>query len=148
MTMFPETMGRHAYGMHGDSVSAPLHHHFTDQCRLMSGPWACFSALGYTERLVEDFEGEPEVAPEPVPEVVREEAAAEGAMIAVRAVAAHPSSRGARAPPSLVSRRATASRATTDEGMEVVLGHPTPYALGDISVGEAVSTAHQALSQT
>jgi hypothetical protein len=31
--------------------------------------------------------------------------------------------------------------------MEVVLGHPTPYALGDISVGEAVSTAHQALSQ-
>jgi hypothetical protein len=29
----------------------------------------------------------------------------------------------------------------------VVLGHPTPYASGDISVGEAVSTAHQALSQ-
>jgi hypothetical protein len=31
--------------------------------------------------------------------------------------------------------------------MEVVLGHPTPYALGNISLGEAVSTAHQALSQ-
>jgi hypothetical protein len=31
--------------------------------------------------------------------------------------------------------------------MEVVMGHPTPYAPGDISVGEAVSTAHQALSQ-
>jgi hypothetical protein len=31
--------------------------------------------------------------------------------------------------------------------MEVVLGHPTPYMPGDISVGEAVSTAHQALSQ-
>jgi hypothetical protein len=29
----------------------------------------------------------------------------------------------------------------------VVLGHPTPYASGDISVSEAVSTAHQALSQ-
>jgi hypothetical protein len=31
--------------------------------------------------------------------------------------------------------------------MEVVLGHHTPYAMGDISVGEDVSTAHQALSQ-
>jgi hypothetical protein len=31
--------------------------------------------------------------------------------------------------------------------MEAVLGHPTPYALGDIFVGEAMSTAHQALSQ-
>jgi hypothetical protein len=31
--------------------------------------------------------------------------------------------------------------------MEVVLGHPSPYASGNISVGEAVNTAHQALSQ-
>jgi hypothetical protein len=31
--------------------------------------------------------------------------------------------------------------------MEVVLGHPTPYALGDVSVSEAVNMAHQALSQ-
>jgi hypothetical protein len=31
--------------------------------------------------------------------------------------------------------------------MEVVLGHTTPYAPGDISVGEAGSMAHQALSQ-
>jgi hypothetical protein len=31
--------------------------------------------------------------------------------------------------------------------MEVVLGHPTPYASGDISMGEAMSTAQQALSQ-
>jgi hypothetical protein len=29
--------------------------------------------------------------------------------------------------------------------MEVVLGHPTPYVPGDISLGEAVSTTHQAL---
>jgi hypothetical protein len=29
----------------------------------------------------------------------------------------------------------------------VVLGHPTPYTLDDISVSEAMSTAHQALSQ-
>jgi hypothetical protein len=37
--------------------------------------------------------------------------------------------------------------AAADEGLEVVLGHPTPYASGDISMGEAVSMAHQALSQ-
>jgi hypothetical protein len=29
----------------------------------------------------------------------------------------------------------------------VVLGHPTPYVPGDISMGEAMSTTHQALSQ-
>jgi hypothetical protein len=37
--------------------------------------------------------------------------------------------------------------AAASEGMEVVLGHPPLYAPGDISVSEAVSTAHQALSQ-
>jgi hypothetical protein len=46
-----------------------------------------------------------------------------------------------------VPHRAATSGAATGEGMEVVLGHPTPYTSGDISVGEAVSTAHQALSQ-
>jgi hypothetical protein len=97
--------------------------------------------------VVEDFERESEVAPELVPEVVWEEAPAEGAMIVIRVAAAPPPSRGGRAPPSSVPRRTTASRAATDEGMEVVMGHPTPYASGDISVGEAVSTAHQALSQ-
>jgi hypothetical protein len=45
-----------------------------------------------------------------------------------------------------VPHRAAASGAATDEGMKVVLGHPTPYAPGDISVGEAMSTADQALS--
>jgi hypothetical protein len=96
---------------------------------------------------VEDSEGEPEVAPKPVPEVVREEAPAEGAMITVRAAVAPPPSRGARAPLSSMPRRAAASGATTDEGMEVVLVHPTPYTAGDISLGEAMSMAHQALSQ-
>jgi hypothetical protein len=38
--------------------------------------------------------------------------------------------------------RAAASGAATSVGMEVVLGHPTPYTPCDISVGEAVSTAH------
>jgi hypothetical protein len=89
--------------------------------------------------VVEDSEGEPEV--------VWEEAPVEGAMITVRTTVAPSPSRGARAPLSSVPRRAAASGAATGEGMEVVLLHRTPYAPGDISVGEAVSTAHQALSQ-
>jgi hypothetical protein len=97
---------------------------------------------GVPEDVVE-FEGEPEA----VPEVVQEEAPAEGAMIVARTAAAPLPSRGARAPLSSAPRRAVASGAATGEGMEVVLGHPTPYAPGDISVSEAVSTAHQALSQ-
>jgi hypothetical protein len=101
---------------------------------------------GVSEDVVES-EGEPEVAPKPVPEVVQEEAPAKGAMITVRAAAAPLPSCGARAPLSSEPSRVVASRAATGEGMEVVLGHPTPYAPGDISVGEAVSTAHQALSQ-
>jgi hypothetical protein len=52
MTTIPEPMGRHAYRMHGDSVSASLHHHFTIQCRLMSGAWAHLSTPGYAERSV------------------------------------------------------------------------------------------------
>jgi hypothetical protein len=94
---------------------------------------------GVLEDVVEDYEGEPEV--------VWKEAPVEGAMIVIRTTVAPPPSRGARAPLSSVPRRAAASGAATGEGMEVVLGHPTPYAPGNISVGEAVSTAHQALSQ-
>jgi hypothetical protein len=52
MTTIPEPTGRRAYGMRGDSVLAPLHHHFIVQCRLMSGTWARFSAPGYAERAV------------------------------------------------------------------------------------------------
>jgi hypothetical protein len=37
MTTFPEPTGRCASRMRGDSVLAPLHHHFTVQCQLMSG---------------------------------------------------------------------------------------------------------------
>jgi hypothetical protein len=66
-------------------------------------------------------------------------------MIAVRATVAPPPSRGARAPLSSVPCRVATSGAAAGEGMEVVLVHPTPYALDDISVGEAVSTAHQTL---
>jgi hypothetical protein len=45
-----------------------------------------------------------------------------------------------------VPHTAMASGAATGKGMEVVLGHPTPYAPGNISVREAMSTAHQAQS--
>jgi hypothetical protein len=99
------------------------------------------------EDVLEESEEESEVAPGPVPEVVQEEAPTEGAMIAVCTTVAPPPSCGARAPFSSVPYTATASGPATDAGMEVVLGHPTPYALDDISLGEAVSTAHQALSQ-
>jgi hypothetical protein len=50
---------------------------------------------GVPEDVVEDSEGELEVAPKPVPEMVREEAPAEGAMITVHAAVAPPPSHGA-----------------------------------------------------
>jgi hypothetical protein len=49
---------------------------------------------GVPKDVVEDYEEEPEVAPGPVPEVVREEAPVEGAMIVVRTAATPPPSRG------------------------------------------------------
>jgi hypothetical protein len=48
--------------------------------------------------MVEDSEEELEVVPEPVLEVVQDEAPAEQAMIVVHTTAAPPPSRGARAP--------------------------------------------------
>jgi hypothetical protein len=96
--------------------------------------------------VLEESEEDPKVAPKPEPEVVREEAPTEGAMITICTTVAPPPSRGARAPFSSSPRTAVALRAATDTGMEVVLGHPTPYASDDISLGEAMSTAHQALS--
>jgi hypothetical protein len=38
--------------MRGDSISAPLHHHFAIQRRLMSGTWAHLSVPMYAERAV------------------------------------------------------------------------------------------------
>jgi hypothetical protein len=52
MTTFPKPTGRRASRMRGDSVSAPLHHHFTIQCRVISGTWARLSTPGYAERAV------------------------------------------------------------------------------------------------
>jgi hypothetical protein len=36
MTMILEPTGHHTYGMCGDSILVPLHHHFAVQHRLMS----------------------------------------------------------------------------------------------------------------
>jgi hypothetical protein len=102
---------------------------------------------GVPEDVKEEFEEEPEVAPEPVPEVVREEAPAEGAMITIRTAVAPLPSCGARALFSSVPHMVVALRAATGAGMEVVLGHPTPYSLDGISLSEVMSMAHQALSQ-
>jgi hypothetical protein len=55
-----------------------------------------------------ESEGESEVAPEPVTEVVQEEALVEGAMIAVRAAAAPLPSCRARAPLSSAPHRVVA----------------------------------------
>jgi hypothetical protein len=52
MTMVPELMGRRTYGMRGDFVSAPLHHLFAVQRRLMSGAWTHLLAPGYVEHTV------------------------------------------------------------------------------------------------
>jgi hypothetical protein len=52
MTTIPKAMGHCTYGIRGDSVPAPLHHHFTVQCRLMSETWARLSTPGYAERAV------------------------------------------------------------------------------------------------
>jgi hypothetical protein len=93
--------------------------------------------------VVEDSE-EPEVAPEPVLEVVRDEAPAKGAMITVRTAAAPPPSRGARAPLSLAPCTTAACHRRGNGGGP---GATHPLAPGDISVGVAVSMAHQALSQ-
>jgi hypothetical protein len=76
--------------------------------------------------VVDDSEGEPKVAPEPVPEVVREEAPAEGAMIVVRVAAAPLPSCGARAPLSSAPRRAAASGAAT--GVTPRVSKPHDYA--------------------
>jgi hypothetical protein len=100
---------------------------------------------GVPDDVLGESEKELEMAPEPVPEVVLEQVLVEGAMITARVVAPSPS-HGAPAPFSSAPHTATATGTAAGAGLEVVLGHPTPYALDDISLGEAVSTAHRALS--
>jgi hypothetical protein len=101
---------------------------------------------GVPEDVLEESEEEPEMVPEPVPRVVPEEVPAEGAMIATRAMTPSPS-HGVPRSLSLAPRTAAATDVAAGVGLEVVLGHSTPYVLDDIRLGEAVSTAHQALSQ-
>jgi hypothetical protein len=92
---------------------------------------------GIPEDVLEESE-EPTMAPEQAPEVVPEEVPAKGAMIAVCALAPSPS-HVVPAPFSLAPRTAAVTGAAAGAGLEVVLGHPTPYAPDDIPLGEAVS---------
>jgi hypothetical protein len=101
---------------------------------------------GVPEDVLVESEVELEVAPELVPEVVLKEIPMEGAMIAASATTPSPS-RGASALSPPAPRIAAAVGVASVTGLEVVLGHPTPYAPDDIPLGEAVSTAHRALSQ-
>jgi hypothetical protein len=101
---------------------------------------------GVPEDVLEESEEEPEVASEPVPEVALKEAPTEGALIAASTTAPSPS-HGAPTPSSSAPRIAANVGAASNVGLEVVLGHPTPYVPDDNLLGEAVSTAHRALSQ-
>jgi hypothetical protein len=67
-------------------------------------------------------------------------------MIAARAVAPSPS-HGVPASSSPAPRIAASVGVASGVGLEVVMGHPTPYAPDDIPRGKAVSTAHRALSE-
>jgi hypothetical protein len=52
MTTIPELMRCHPYRMHGDSVSALLHHLFAVHRQLMRGAWTHLSVPGYAKRVV------------------------------------------------------------------------------------------------
>jgi hypothetical protein len=96
---------------------------------------------GALEGMLEESEEEPEMALELVPKVVPEEVPAEGAMIIVHAVAPSPSY-GAPASFSSAPRIAAVAGAASGAGLEIVLGHPTPYASDDIPLGKDVSMTH------
>jgi hypothetical protein len=86
------------------------------------------------------------VAPEPVPKAVPGEVPAEGGMTAACTPTPSPSH---GAPMSSLPSPciATAMGAASNTGLEVVLGHPAPYVLGDVPLDEAMSTPHRAMSQ-
>jgi hypothetical protein len=99
---------------------------------------------GVPEDVMEDPTDVPEMVPSPSPE----EVLAEKAMLVVCATV--PSSPLAAAEASSSAPGTTApADAVADVvgGLEVVMGHPTCHAPGDISLDGAVSTAFRALSQ-
>jgi hypothetical protein len=110
------------FGNHGLSSSLPLFSSLFHSLTTFLSRSSPSGAAAVTSAATADVV----VRAAPELEVVQEEAPAEGAMIAVRMMAAPPPSRGARAPLSSAPRRATASRAVASEGMEVVLGDPPP----------------------
>jgi hypothetical protein len=94
---------------------------------------------GVREDVLEESEEEPEMVPEP--EVVPEQVPVEGAMIIARAATPSPASS------SSFPRIAATAGAASGVRLKAVLGHPSPYAPGNVPLDEAMSTAHRALSQ-
>jgi hypothetical protein len=99
---------------------------------------------GVCEDVLEELEEEPDMASRPVPE----EVPVEGAMIVAHAASPSPP-HGAATASSPAPRAATAIGIAVGVAVrpEVIMGHPTFYVSDDISLDEAVSTAHRALSQ-
>jgi hypothetical protein len=99
---------------------------------------------GVCEDVLEELEEEPDMASGPVPE----EVPVEGAMIVAHAASPSPL-HGAATASSPAPRAAAATGIAVGVAVrpEVIMGHPTFYVSDDISLDEAVSTAHRALSQ-
>jgi hypothetical protein len=99
---------------------------------------------GVLEDVLEDPADMPEMVPSPSPE----EVLAEKAMLIVRAAVPSLPLAAAEASSSAPSTAAPADTAADAVGgPEVVMGHPTCHAPGDISLDGAVSTALRARSQ-
>jgi hypothetical protein len=99
---------------------------------------------GVPEDVLEDPADVPEIVSSPSPE----EVLAEKAMLDVRAVVPSPPLAAAEASSSVPGTAApTDTAADAVGGPEVVMGHPTCHAPGDISRDGAVSTTLRALSQ-
>jgi hypothetical protein len=100
------------------------------------------------EGVPEDVPEDPADVPEIVPNSSPEEILAEEATPVVRAVVPSLPLAAAEASSSVPGTAAPADAATDAVGeLEVVMGHPTCHAPGDISLDGAVSTALRALSQ-
>jgi hypothetical protein len=100
------------------------------------------------EGVLEDVPKGPADAPETVPSLSPVEVLVEGVTPVVRTAVPSPPLAAAVASSSALGTAAPADAATDAVGEpEVVMGHPTCHALGDISLDGAVSTALRALSQ-
>jgi hypothetical protein len=103
---------------------------------------------GVPEDVLEAPVGVPEVVPDTSPKVEPEEVLAEEPVLAVHAAIPSPPHAAAGASSPAPDTAASAGAAVDAVGgPEVIMGHPTFHAPGDVSLDEAVSTALRALSQ-